>query len=75
MRALRTIPFNRIIARTDAKELPLSVCYRCPSSHLALAREFVPHIEATGAAEGTIEWITMPLAIQLVRRAISSCAG
>lgn len=27
-------------------ELPLSVCYRCPSSHLDLARRIVPQIEA-----------------------------
>lgn len=26
-------------------ELPLSVCYRCPSSHLRLARRIVPEIE------------------------------
>lgn len=26
--------------------MPLSVCYRCPSSHLDLARDLVPHIEA-----------------------------
>jgi len=31
---------------TNAQELPLSICYRCPSSHLDLAREIVPEIEA-----------------------------
>jgi superfamily I DNA/RNA helicase len=33
--------FDEIIESTDADELPLSVCYRCPSSHLSLAREIV----------------------------------
>ena len=30
----------------SAKELPLSICYRCPSSHVNLARKIVPQIEA-----------------------------
>lgn len=44
-----------IIAATSAVELPLSVCYRCPTSVIAMAQRFVPHIEAApGAAEGEI---------------------
>lgn len=38
--------------------MPLSVCYRCPKSHIELAKEIVPHIEAApNATEGTIETI------------------
>jgi DNA helicase-2/ATP-dependent DNA helicase PcrA len=40
----------------NATELPLSICYRCPTSHLDLAREIVPHILARDDAPvGTIE--------------------
>ena len=34
-----------ILARTGATVLPLSVCYRCPGSHVALAAEIYPEIE------------------------------
>lgn len=34
-----------IIKATNAKVLPLSICYRCPTSHLDLARTIVPQIE------------------------------
>jgi DNA helicase-2/ATP-dependent DNA helicase PcrA len=48
--------YRTIQRRTGATELPLSICYRCPESHLRLAREIVPQIEAApGAIEGTIE--------------------
>ena len=33
--------FDEIIEATSADELPLSVCYRCPTSHLSLARPLV----------------------------------
>lgn len=47
--------YDRILDATDAQELPLSVCYRCPTSHLDLARLEVPEIEAKpGAPTGTI---------------------
>jgi superfamily I DNA/RNA helicase len=36
---------ERIQDALKATELPLSVCYRCPSSHLDMAREIVPQIE------------------------------
>ena len=36
-------------------ELPLSICYRCPASHVALAREVAPEIEAApGAVDGEV---------------------
>ena len=46
---------DRLKADLDADELPLSRCYRCPTSHVALAREVAPEIEAApGAAEGEV---------------------
>lgn len=49
---------DRIIERTSAKTLPLSICYRCPTSHIKLAKEFSPDIEpAPGAIEGEIKYI------------------
>lgn len=47
--------YGLIQTRTNATELPLSVCYRCPKSHIELAQELVPHIEwAPGAKEGIV---------------------
>lgn len=52
--------FQTLVERTKATVLPLSVCYRCPSTHIALAREIVPTIEAApNAIEGTIETIDL----------------
>lgn len=49
---------DRIIRETEATVLPLSVCYRCPSSHLDWARTIVPQIEAReGAPQGEIHRI------------------
>jgi DNA helicase II / ATP-dependent DNA helicase PcrA len=46
---------GRIVKRTDATTLPLSVTYRCPRSHVALARQLAPEIEAApDAIEGKI---------------------
>lgn len=42
---------------TDATVLPLSICYRCPESHVSLARNIVPQIEAAATAKtGEIKW-------------------
>jgi superfamily I DNA/RNA helicase len=42
-----------------AKELPLSICYRCPTSVINLAKQFVPQIEPfERAPKGTVEHIT-----------------
>lgn len=47
--------FARIKDLTNADELPLNICYRCPTSHLDQARKLVPQIESrSGAPEGTI---------------------
>lgn len=48
--------FDRLADWSRAEDLPLNVCYRCPSSHIQLAKAIVPHIEARdGAPEGIIE--------------------
>jgi ATP-dependent DNA helicase UvrD/PcrA len=50
--------FWNIQRRTGATLLPLSVCYRCPTSHLDMARSIVPEIEAApGATAGEIDTI------------------
>lgn len=50
--------FQNIIDETDATVLPLSVCYRCPTSHLELARQLCPQIEAApDAPEGIVRTI------------------
>lgn len=47
--------FENIIATTNAKLLPLSICYRCPTSHIEAAKEYVPAMEASPTArEGEI---------------------
>lgn len=49
------------------KDLPLSVCYRCPTSHLDLARKIVPQIEnAPNAIEGEISTISYETMINLL---------
>ncbi len=51
--------YQNIVDAIGATELPLSICYRCPTSHLDLAREFVPHIEARqDAPVGIVDYIT-----------------
>lgn len=48
-----------IIAALNAQTLPLSICYRCPKSHVAIAQEIVPQIEAApGAADGLVDSVT-----------------
>ena len=50
--------FQSLKRELDAVELPLSVCYRCPTNHLDLARTIVPQIEAApGADTGKLEWM------------------
>jgi superfamily I DNA/RNA helicase len=51
--------FERIAEETNATMLPLSICYRSPSSHLDLAREIVPQIEPRpDAPVGTVDQIS-----------------
>ena len=50
---------SRVTEALKATVMPLSVCYRCPTSHLDLAREIVPHIEAApNAIAGEVETIS-----------------
>lgn len=60
--------FWAIKSRTNAQELPLSICYRCPSAHLDLARALVPHIEARpNAPEGTVTYAKEDRLAEIVR--------
>lgn len=46
---------DRIIEKTRATVLPLSVTYRCPKLHVALAQNIAPEIEASpSATEGRV---------------------
>ena len=50
---------ERVGTSLKAIELPLSVCYRCPTSHIDLAKEIVPHIEsAPNAKVGIVETVS-----------------
>lgn len=52
---LEAIP--NIINATNATQLPLSITYRCPLSHVRLAQNLVPHLEASpNAIEGEIRY-------------------
>lgn len=49
--------FTNVACAFNAQDrLPLSVCWRCPTSHLDIARELVPSIQAApGAVAGVVE--------------------
>lgn len=52
--------YNKIVQRTNAIELPLSVCYRCPRSHVDLVKGLYRNIPIEcfeGAIEGEIKQI------------------
>lgn len=49
---------DRIVEKTNAKVLPLSICYRCPTSHIKLAKVFSPDIQpAPNAIEGEVIYL------------------
>ncbi|MEG4634098.1 3'-5' exonuclease [Microcoleus sp. AR_TQ3_B6] len=53
--------YQNILDRTKAIELPLSICYRCPKSHIELVKKNfpeIPMIAKANAIEGKIEAIT-----------------
>jgi DNA helicase-2/ATP-dependent DNA helicase PcrA len=51
---------SNIIERTFAISLPLSICYRCPTSHIDLANEIYPVIEPRPEAhKGTVTHISI----------------
>ena len=52
--------YSNIVEQTKAVELPLSTCYRCPSSHIKLVKQLFPHIPIEprdGAPIGSIQTI------------------
>lgn len=52
----RADAYDYLVNAFHSNEFPLSVCYRCPHSHLELAREIVPYIEdRPDCPEGVIE--------------------
>jgi DNA helicase-2/ATP-dependent DNA helicase PcrA len=50
--------WTKIKTKTGARQLPLSVCYRCPLAVIELAQTIIPQIEAApGASHGVVETI------------------
>ena len=61
--------FDRIMEDMQPTQLPLSVCYRCPTKIVELARVLCPQIEAhEGACEGDVSTI-QEAGIQTILRA------
>lgn len=57
-----------IIERTNAIKLPLSICYRCPTSHIELANEIYDVIvPRSNAPKGTVSEIKIEELPKLVR--------
>lgn len=60
--------YYNIIDQLSATELPLSICYRCPTSHLDMAREIIPQIEPRNDAPvGQIEWTNREKALGMIQ--------
>ena len=58
-RGADTEAIPRLIEMLKAKVLPLSITYRCPTSHVSLAKRLVPQIESSqNAVEGTVAKIS-----------------
>jgi DNA helicase-2/ATP-dependent DNA helicase PcrA len=63
-----TASIQTLTGKLSAKVMPLSICYRCPKSHLDLARSIVPQIEARpDAPEGEIVQTTADEALRAMR--------
>lgn len=59
---------NNIVTATGATLLPLSVCYRCPKSHIEQARRFAPQIRpCSGAPRGELKRLSTAEAVPLMR--------
>ena len=55
--------------KLNAEELPLSVCFRCPTSHITMAQNYVPQITARpGAPLGNIWSINEPKLLDKVEK-------
>jgi DNA helicase-2/ATP-dependent DNA helicase PcrA len=66
-RGADTEAMPKLIKRLGAKELPLSICYRCPPEHIEIAQQYVPHIEANPEhAPGKVEDINVDLLFEYV---------
>lgn len=53
-----------VIKALNATVLPLSICYRCPKSHVKLAQAIVPHIEASEtASDGIVKKVQVEKAL------------
>ncbi len=67
-RGADTQAMPNIVARLEAKVFPLSITYRCPVSHVAMAQALVPAIQARpGAPEGTIGDLMLDKALELMK--------
>ena len=52
--------YDNVVKETNAIELPLSICYRCPTSHIKLVKKefyYIPIEPAPNAIEGVIKQI------------------
>jgi len=59
---------DRLKNSLNAKELPLSVCYRCPTSHIAKAQTIVPSLEAfENSPVGSIESIANDMFVDNIK--------
>jgi hypothetical protein len=62
--------YNSLVDSLNAIELPLSVCYRCPKSHIAMANENLPDMNmesSESAVEGVITNHSYDDAIELLQ--------
>lgn len=70
---------EQIIKRTNATVLPLSICYRCPKSHIELAQKIVKQIEpAPNAIDGIVETVDREKLPTIIREGdliISRCTA
>jgi DNA helicase-2/ATP-dependent DNA helicase PcrA len=66
-RGADTRAMDTTIERLRAKIFPLSITYRCPTSHVKLAQQIVPELEArTDAPEGSIRNLKLVDALPLM---------
>jgi len=67
-RGADTQAIPNLISALNAKVLPLSICYRCPKSHIEMAQELVPTIEPfEGKEVGTIGNISFSQLMETVK--------
>lgn len=70
---------DRIIKKTKAIVLPLSICYRCPTKHIVLAKEYAPQIEpAPNAIEGIVNEVSPSKVVDIIREGdliVSRCTA